>query len=48
MSKSLKALVGLGFLAIVAACADTGDVEEYVVVEQPVVSAEPVFTGKYN
>ncbi|WP_298292812.1 hypothetical protein [uncultured Litoreibacter sp.] len=40
MSKSIKAIVALGFVAIVAACG--GQQEEEVVIVEPVVE-EPTF-----
>ncbi|MBU2944596.1 hypothetical protein Q4525_03930 [Shimia thalassica] len=48
MSYSVKALLALGLVAFVAACADTAPVEEYVVVEPAPISQEPVYTGKYK
>jgi len=41
MSKSIKAIVALGFVAIVAACG--GQQEEEVVIVDPVVE-EPVYS----
>ncbi len=43
MSKSIKAIVALGFVAVVAACG--GQQEEEVVIVEPVVT-EPVY-NKY-
>lgn len=48
MSSTIKALVALGLLAIVAACGNGGDVEEFVVVDPAPVTIEPVYTGKYG
>ncbi|MFT5743016.1 MAG: hypothetical protein ACI86S_001078 [Paracoccaceae bacterium] len=49
MSKSIKSLMALSLLALVAACGgNTSDVEEYVVVDPAPVTVEPVYTGKYN
>ncbi|MEL6549208.1 MAG: hypothetical protein AAFQ54_03075 [Pseudomonadota bacterium] len=51
MSKSIKAVVALGLIALAAACArnvDDGAVEEFVVVEQEPVTMEPTFTGKFK
>jgi len=42
---SKKALLAVALVAFVAACAKK---EEVVYVEQPMVSAEPVYTGKYK
>lgn len=43
MSKSIKALVALSFVALVAACGGGDDVEEFVV---ETVTVEPTFEGK--
>lgn len=50
MSKSIKSLMAVSLLAIVAACGanNAGDVEEFVVVDPVPVTIEPTFTGKYN
>lgn len=48
MSKSIKLLATLGFVAVVAACAREQQVEEFVVVDQEPISVEPVHTGKYK
>ncbi len=50
MSKSIKSLMAVSLLAIVAACGanNAGDVEEFVVVDPVPVTVEPTFTGKYN
>lgn len=45
MSKSTKTLLALCVVAFVAACAKK---EEAVYVEQPAVSTEPTYTGKYK
>ena len=45
MSKSTKTLLALCVVAFVAACAKK---EEAVYVEQPAVSVEPTYTGKYK
>jgi len=45
MSKSLKALIALGLVAIVAACS-SGTQEEIVIVEPTPLEAEPV-SGKF-
>ncbi len=45
MSKSIKLLATLGFIALVAACAR--EQEEFVVVEPEPISTEPVQTGKF-
>jgi hypothetical protein len=46
MSKSIKFLAAIGFVAAVAACAQQDD--EFVVVEPEPITVEPVFTGKYK
>lgn len=51
MSKSIKAVVLLGLVALAAACArnvNDGAVEEFVVVEAEPVTIEPTFTGKFK
>lgn len=46
MSKSIKFLAMVGFIAAVAACARNNDVDEFVVAEP--ISVEPTYTGKYK
>ena len=48
MSKSIKSLLAVSLLALVAACGgnNAGDVEEFVVVDPVPVTVEPTFTGK--
>lgn len=46
MSKSIKLLAMLGFVAAVAACAQQE--EEFVVVEPEPITVEPTETGKYK
>jgi hypothetical protein len=48
MSNSIKALCAFALLAIVAACGNRNQAEEFVVVDPAPVSVEPVFTGKYG
>ena len=51
MSKSIKAVVLLGLMALAAACArgvDDGAVEEFVVVEPEPITIAPTFTGKFK
>ena len=48
MSNSIKSLLAIGLVALVAACADTAPVEEYVVVDPEPISEEPAYTGKYK
>lgn len=45
MSKSVKSILAIGFIAVVAACAQPAQ-EEFVVVEP--ITTEPVSTGKYK
>lgn len=45
MSKSIRMLVMLGFVGLIAACAQEQE-EEFVVVEP--ISTEPTYTGKYK
>jgi hypothetical protein len=45
MSRTLKSVLALGFIAVVAACAQPAE-EEFVVVEP--ITTEPVQTGKYK
>lgn len=47
MSKSIKLLATLGFVALVAACANEQQ-EEFVVVDPEPISTEPTYTGKYK
>ena len=47
MSNTVKALLALGLVAIMAACSQPAE-EEYVVVEPEPISVEPVYTGKYK
>ncbi|MEP2641906.1 hypothetical protein [Roseobacter sp.] len=46
MSKNIKLLAAVGFVALVAACA--AEQEEFVVVDPEPISSEPVQTGKYK
>ncbi|MBW4707558.1 hypothetical protein KX928_07145 [Roseobacter sp. YSTF-M11] len=46
MSKSIKLLATLGFVALVAACAN--EQEEFVVVDPEPISTEPTYSGKYK
>lgn len=45
MSNSIKAVLALGLVVLVAACAQQQE-EEFVVVEPEPISTEPEFTGK--
>ncbi|WJY21820.1 MULTISPECIES: hypothetical protein [Rhodobacterales] len=47
MSKSIKALLALGLLASVAACAQAPAQEEIIIVEPAPIVEEPVY-NKYN
>lgn len=46
MSKSTKIVLALGFVAFAAACAPKQ--EEVVYVDEPAVTVEPTYTGKYK
>jgi len=51
MSKNVKAVLLLGFVALAAACGRGGNdaaVEEFVVVEPAPITVEPTFTGKFK
>lgn len=48
MSKSIRILAVLGLAALVSACAQEQQTEEFVVVEPAPISSEPVYTGKYK
>jgi len=47
MSNSIKSVLALGLVALVAACGSNKE-EEFVVVEPEPISVEPVYTGKYK
>lgn len=47
MSNSIRSLVALGFITLVAACGSNQE-EEFVVIEPEPISVEPVYTGKYK
>lgn len=47
MSKSIKFLCMVGFVATIAAC-DNSPQEEFVVVQPEPISVEPTYTGKYK
>lgn len=46
MSNRIKAVLAVGLVAALAACAQQE--EEFVVVEPEPISVEPVYTGKYK
>ena len=48
MSKSIKFLAAIGFIATIAACTSGQSDEEFVVVEPEPISVEPTYTGKYK
>ncbi|MEM6940472.1 MAG: hypothetical protein AAF943_03885 [Pseudomonadota bacterium] len=48
MSKTIKLVAALGFVATLAACASGQSDEEFVVVEPEPISTEPAFTGKFK
>jgi hypothetical protein len=47
MSKSIKILAAVSFMAALSACGSSGQSDEEFVVVEP-VSTEPVYTGKYK
>ncbi|MGR3838051.1 MAG: hypothetical protein ACU0A2_06820 [Cognatishimia sp.] len=47
MSKSIKSIVALSVVVVVAACAKE-PVDEFVVVDPTPISVEPTQTGKYK
>ena len=47
MSKSIKWVVALGLVTLVAACAGQQE-EEVIIVEPEPVTTEPEFTGKFK
>ena len=48
MSKTIKSILVLGFVGVVAACGQQQQQEEFVVVEPEPISVEPAYTGKYK
>ncbi len=46
MSKSTRIVLALGLVAFAAACAPKQ--EEIVYVDEPAVTVEPTYTGKYK
>lgn len=47
MSKSIKFIALVGFVATLAACGGNKE-EEFVVVDPEPISTEPTYTGKYK
>ena len=47
MSKSIKSILALGLVALVAACAAPAE-DEFIIVDPEPISTEPVYTGKFN
>lgn len=47
MSNSIKTVLALALVAVVAACAQPAE-DDYVMVEPEPISVEPVYTGKYK
>ena len=45
MSNSIKSVLAIGLVALVAACAQQQE-EEFVVVDPEPISVEPTYTGK--
>jgi len=48
MSKTIQSMLALGLVALVAACGQQQQTEEFVVVDPEPISVEPVYTGKYK
>jgi len=48
MSNSIKSILALGLVVVVAACGQQQQSEEFVVVDPEPISVEPVYTGKYK
>ncbi|QFT80355.1 hypothetical protein FIU89_07000 [Roseovarius sp. THAF27] len=46
MSNSIKSILAVGLVAIVAACGQQQQEEEFVVVDPEPISVEPTYTGK--
>jgi hypothetical protein len=46
MSTSMRIILALGLVAFAAACAPAA--EEVVYVDEPIVTVEPTYTGKYG
>ena len=47
MSSTIRAVLALSFIGFIGACAGPVS-EEVVYVDEPMVSVEPVYTGKYK
>ncbi len=48
MSKTIKSILALGLVGIIAACGQQQQQEEFVVVDPAPISIEPEYTGKYK
>ncbi len=48
MSSSIKGVLTLSLLVVVAACGNRAPQEEFVVVQPEPISVEPAYTGKYK
>lgn len=48
MSRIIHGMLALGVVAMLAACGQQQQPEEFVVVDPEPISVEPVFTGKYK
>ncbi len=46
MSNSIKSILAVGLVALVAACGQQQQEEEFVVVDPEPISVEPTYTGK--
>jgi len=48
MSKFLMAMLALGLVAGVSACAPAPEQEEIIIIDPEPIRAEPVFSNKYD
>lgn len=48
MSNFLKALLALGLVAGVSACAPAPEPEEIIIIDPEPIQAEPVYSNKYD
>jgi len=47
MSKSIKSMLALSLVVLVAACASRKE-EDFVIIDPEPISVEPAYTGKYK
>lgn len=48
MSKSIKFFALFGFVATIAACGNSSNEEEFVIIDPEPISVEPEYTGKFK